>query len=120
MAMTADDRRVLPSDDELTRLNVDKAREVATWLDSLGLATRAPDRSAISADLSDLYAAATRYQRLIDCLLTADVADRARVADQIDEVVSEIRHLDGHARSVARRLDRLSSRLDDDATSAST
>jgi hypothetical protein len=118
MAMTTHDNKRIPLSsplsDDLVKLNVGKAREVAVWLDSMSVAIRPADRSAICADLSDLYVSVARYQQLIDDLLAADVADRPSMAEQISEVASELRHLDGHARDAVRRLDRLAERLDPD------
>jgi hypothetical protein len=101
-------------DDELLRVNLDKARAVAMWLDSLPVSVTGATRSAICADLSDLYAAATGYQRLMDALLAGDPTKPEQVADQLAELETEIEHIDWHARSVVKKLARLASDLTPD------
>jgi hypothetical protein len=98
-------------DDELLRLNLEKARAVAMWLDSQPVSVTAAARSAICADLSDLYSAATGYKRLVDDLLAGDPAKPEQVADRLAELETEIEHIGWHARSVVKRLNRLASDL---------
>lgn len=102
----------------LVELNVKKARAIASWLDGLGVAVSADDRAALSADLSDLYVAATQYQSLLDTLLTdtlltARPGSRDTTVDRLSETVSELQHAGDHIRSAVKRLNRLTLALDD-------
>jgi hypothetical protein len=107
----ASTRGVPSRHDDLISLNVEKARAVAVWLDGVGAALSPADRSAIVADLSDLYVAAAGYQTLLAELLAADTADRQAVADRLTDLGSEIEHIGWHARSVVKRLTRLADQL---------
>jgi len=97
---------------DLIDVNVRKAREVAAWLDSLGVAVSDDDRAALSADLSDLYVASLHYQTLLDQLLAARSSAPDASVDLLDETVSELRHAGNHIRSAVKRLDRLATALD--------
>jgi hypothetical protein len=94
-------------------LNVNKAREVASWLDSLGTTVAPDDRAALSADLSDLYVSATHYQSMLDRLLAARTTERETTVELLGETVSELRHAGDHIRSAVKRLDRLAITLDE-------
>jgi hypothetical protein len=95
--------------DARIRLNVEKAQAVVTWLDGLPIAVSGADRGALSADLSDVYAAALAYQQVVDRLLSSTSED---LVQDIEDVLSHLEHIVWHARSARPRLARLSARLE--------
>mgnify|MGYP000489327055 CR=1 FL=1 len=103
-----------PSERVEVQENVAHADEIVRWLDALGPVGRRRDVGALAADLSDLYAAATTYRRLVDHLLALGPRDRVAASDATVEIVTELRHMAWHIRSVAPRLERLASALDPD------
>lgn len=82
-------------DRELVDLNVDTARSVERRLRELG--EDDPDViGRLSADLSDLYAGAVRYRRLVDALLTSPPGDREQLGEVLAELAVEMGHLRYH------------------------
>lgn len=103
-----------PLDTRDIRENVDKARQIARWLEALGEPARRADHGAIGADLSDLYVAAAAYRGMLDELLALGRDDPDAAAEKVGDIASELRHMGWHIRSVTRRLDRLEHRLTPD------
>jgi hypothetical protein len=98
-------------DMDLTKLNVTKARELTEYLSRLGsLNSMEPGR--LGADLSDLYAAATQYQRLIDALLQTPPEDGDRLGDVLADLYEELQHLSDHIASALPSVDALAERFD--------
>ncbi len=98
---------------DLHALNLDKAEAVNRWLATLGEIKPSATR-ALGAELSDLYAGAVRYQRLLDALLATPQDERIRASTLLVETAVELRHLAWHIRSCAGRLDRLAGDLNPD------
>ena len=81
----------------LVDLNVDKARAVERRLRDLG--EDDPEVvGQLSADLSDLYAGAVRYQRLVDALLNTPTTDREQLGEVLADLAVEMGHLRYHLR----------------------
>ncbi len=98
-------------DVDLTTLNVQKTHALLKHLERLGK----QDAEAIgrlSADLGDLYAGATRYQRLIDAILAVADSDREQLGDLLSDLYEEMRHLGSHLESSLEQVDALAERYD--------
>jgi hypothetical protein len=107
-------REVVAEHEELGALEEQKRQEIGAWLESLGKAVRPSDRGALSADLSDLYAGAIRYQRMIDRILALPARERAKASDALIDLSVDLWHLNWHMRSARPRLERVADALDPD------
>ena len=96
--------------------DVAKAHEVARWLESLGPVGPHRDVGAPAADLSDQYVAAATYRRQLDTLPAFGPDDGVVAAETAIDVVTELRHMAWHIRSVTPRLERLATALDPEDT----
>ena len=95
----------------LVDLNVDKARAVERRLRELG----EDDPEVIGrlgADLSDLYAGAVRYQRLVDALLTMPALDREQLGEVLADLAVEMGHLRYHLRESVELVEDLAGEFD--------
>ncbi len=95
---------------DLHALNLDKADAINRWLTTLG-EVRPSAMRGLGADLSDLYAGAIRYQRLLDALLATPQDGRVRASTLLVETTVELRHLAWHIRSCVGKLERLAGGL---------
>lgn len=99
------------ADMDLPGLNVQKAQALFAWLATRG--DESPeDAGRLSADLSDLYAGASHYQRLVDAILSANGADRVHVGEWLSDLYEAMRHLHHHIESSLDRVDALAERFD--------
>ncbi len=97
-------------DDRLVARNAERALAVQRRLDELGEGD-ADAVGHLSADLSDLYASATRYRQLLEAFLEAPPGDRDRLGDILDELREEMGHLRHPRRESVEWVDRLSGDL---------
>ena len=95
----------------LVNLNADKARAVERRLRDLG-----EDDPAVvghlGADLSDLYAGALRYQRLVDAILDTPPADREQLGELLADLAVEMGHLRYHLRESVELVEGLAGEFD--------
>lgn len=96
---------------DVPRQNVQRANAVHAWLARLPAAASS-DNGALSADLSDLYAAATYYQQALDALLATSPENVDGLAQQLADVITELAHIVWHADSALPQLEVLAQRLD--------
>ncbi len=97
-------------DDRLIDRDAERALAVQRRLDELGEGD-ADVAGPLSADLSDLYASATRYRQLLEAFLEAPPGDRDRLGDLLDELREEMGHLRHPRRDRVERVDRLAGDL---------
>ena len=98
-------------DVDLTTLNVQKTHALVERLETLS--DQDPEViGRLSADLGDLYAGATRYQRLIDAILAVPNTDREQLGELLSDLYEEMRHLGSHLESSLGQVDALAERYD--------
>jgi hypothetical protein len=97
-------------DDRLDARDAERALAVQRRLDELGEGD-ADAVGRLSADLSNLYASATRYRQLLEAFLEAPPGDQDRLGDILDELREEMGHLRHPQRESVERMDRLSGDL---------
>jgi flagellin-specific chaperone FliS len=94
-------------DVDVAKINLEKARAIADKLEKLDCLDH-DVVGQLSADLSDLYAGAVRYQRLLDALLDTPLEDRDRLGDMLADLHGEMEHLRYHLRGSVELVDDLS------------
>jgi len=96
----------------LVDLDLQKAHAVVERLKELGYRDE-PIVGRLSADLSDLYAGATRVQRLLDDFLGVSTLDRDRFGETLSDLCEEMRHIAQHIESSLDDVEGLAERFDD-------
>ncbi|MDP8908803.1 MAG: hypothetical protein M3N47_06730 [Chloroflexota bacterium] len=95
----------------LTDLNLEKARGIVSLLRDLGYRDQS-EIGRLSADLSDLYAGAERYKRLLDLLLATSPRDYDQFGQVLSDLHAEMQHLSSHLASSLDDIDALAERFD--------
>ena len=98
-------------DEQFVDLNVRKAQELAVCLSKWGCRDE-EQHGRLTADLSDLYAAAGRYQQILDALLTTLPQDTERLSDLLADLGVELQHIQQHAMSAVPEVEALAEQLD--------
>jgi len=95
----------------LVEINLGKARDVERRLRDLG----EDDPEVVGhlgADLSDLYAGAVRYHRLVDALLNTPADDREQLGEILADLAVEMGHLRYHLRESVELVEDLAGDFD--------
>jgi hypothetical protein len=96
---------------DLAGMNVEKARQLTAWMSHWKLPPIL-ETGDLVADLSDLYAAAVHYQRLLDKILETPPGDDERLSGLLADLSVELQHITDHAGTAQPNVDALAESLD--------
>jgi hypothetical protein len=96
---------------KLVAINVEKARQLTAYLARLSIPPGV-EIGDLVADLSDLYAAAAHYQRLLDQILQTAPSDDEQLSELLADLGVELEHIADHAGTAHPSIETLAESLD--------
>src|SRR4051812_29189697 len=98
-------------DHDLAGMNVEKARQLTVCLSGWRLPSELKTGDLV-ADLSDLYAAAVHYQRILDKIIETPPGDDERLSSLLADLSVELQHIADHAGSAHPSVDAIAESFD--------